>query len=242
MNTALLDRIKICLENPKYAGNIGMVCRLISNFSLSPLRVLGEPRELAFDIEWMAYNAEDELKKIEYVNSSSEMKSDLSILIGTGMVHGKDRGRFIHITEIPGVLRTVTGKIGIVFGREDSGLTRNTIDFCDYMVDFQLRGKQSSMNLSNSVAYLMSIIYNSAQPGSGMETPVENNIGTEHFYNYAKKIFEKLGMNEYHGMENLAVKRLRYIIDSRPLSKGDLDFIYTIFRNIEKNIVVSESD
>ncbi len=222
MKSLLSKRLIIVLENPKYSGNVGSVARLVANFALDPIRIIGNPIAFEPDMEWMAYGAEEELAKVRYFEGIEKGKSDIDILIGTGMIHGKDRGKFIIPAEIPAIFEKTVGKIGIAFGREDRGLSRNLIDHCDYMVDFQLPGKQPSMNLSHSVGYLLGVICNSNRESVNEEKipAIEKN----HFYSYSKKIFDLLEMNDFHGSENLAVKRFKSILDSKTMQKGDLDF------------------
>ena len=53
------------------------------------------------------------------------------------------------------------------------------------------------------------------------------------FYKYVKDVFELIEMNQFHGRENLAIKRFQKIIDSSSISKEDLNFLYKIFQKIE---------
>jgi tRNA C32,U32 (ribose-2'-O)-methylase TrmJ len=76
-----MKNLYILLENPKYAGNIGMVCRLIANFDLPPLRIIGEQKELHFEMEWMAYNSKEELDKIQYFSGQKESRKDLDLFL-----------------------------------------------------------------------------------------------------------------------------------------------------------------
>ncbi|MCK6381680.1 MAG: hypothetical protein L6Q54_10615 [Leptospiraceae bacterium] len=205
----------------------------MANFGLSPIRIIGGMRNLEPDMEWMAYRAEEELNKILYFEKIEDAKKDLSILVGTGMIHGKDRGRFIDLKELSNLTKKY-GEVGILFGREDKGLSRKSIDNCDFMVDFDLPGNQPSMNLSHSVAYTLGAIYNSSENSlAGKNIP---NLNKNHFYSFSKEIFELLDMNNFHGSEDLAVKRFKSILDSRPLRKGDLDFLYKIFHLVKKRI------
>ena len=137
-----------------------MVCRLIANFDLPPLRIIGERRELHFEMEWMAYNSNEELSKIEYFNSAKESREDLDLVIGTAMIQGKDRVGFISLGSLPEKIKIHSDKkIGIVFGREDRGLSNAMIDHCDYMLDFELSERQPSMNLSQSVSFVLGSIH-----------------------------------------------------------------------------------
>ncbi|MCC6275423.1 MAG: RNA methyltransferase [Leptospiraceae bacterium] len=224
----------VMLENPKYSGNIGSVARLNANFGLSPIRIVGTPTEFKFDMEWMAYGAEEELSKISYFEKIEDARKDLTVLIGTGMIHGKDRGQFIGLEKLSGVIAKNSRNAGIVFGREDRGLTRSVIDHCDYMIDFCLPGNQPSMNLSHSVAYVLGALYNSIDDSDAQK--IFPSIDKNHFYALSKEVFGLLDMNDFHGSENLALKRLKSILDTRPLEKGDLDFLYKIFRSIQEKI------
>lgn len=220
----------IVLENPKYSGNIGMVCRLISNFNLSPLRILGEPLEHVFEMEWMAHGAEDELEKIQYYSNVWDCKLDLDVFIGTGMIRGRDRGNFISLEELQ---EKVSNKnYGIVFGREDSGLRKSTVELCDFMIDFNLPGIQKSMNLSHSVAFVLGRLTFDDQSNK-LKEPMKEVINTNHFFQYAHKVFSILGMNHFHGSENLAVKRFKTILEKDRLEQGDIDFLYKVLNNIE---------
>lgn len=210
-----------------------MICRLLANFDLPPLRILGSPINKNYEMEWMAHRSRKELDEIEYYPSVEDAAIDLSILIGTTMIYSRDRGPFLPIKELPRIVSETPGKIGIFFGREDIGLSKDVIEHCHYMLDFKLSPRQPSMNLSNSVAFVMSTIHNFSVQYS-LEENQSNAIEKNHFYNYAKKIFEILKMNHFHGSEKLPVKRLKNILDQRHLSKGDLNFLYTIFKNIER--------
>ena len=136
-SVVILKNIFIILENPKYAGNIGMVCRLIANFDLPPLRIVGEKKDLHFEMEWMAHNSNEELSKIEYFSEPKKAREDLSLLIGTAMIQGKDRVGFIPLSDLTNKIKSqVEKKVGIVFGREDRGLSNAMIDICDKGLGF----------------------------------------------------------------------------------------------------------
>lgn len=223
----------IVLENPKYAGNIGMICRLIANFSLPPLRIIGSPREIEIEMEWMAYHSKQELNAITYYSTAQECFSDLDLVVGTGMIHGGNRSQFLSLSSLPEILSGK--KFGFVFGREDRGISKETLIFCEYMVDFNLPGYQKSMNLSHSVSYCISAFHEYRLQNKTLEaTP--NPKHTSHFYDYSRRIFHLLGMDKYHDRENLPVRRLKTILEKANLSSGDIDFLYKIFTNFEKKL------
>lgn len=228
----IMKNLYILLENPKYAGNIGMVCRLIANFDLPPLRIIGEQKELHFEMEWMAYNSKEELDKIQYFSGQKESRKDLDLLIGTAMIQGKDRVGFISLSNLREKIESnLDKKIGIVFGREDRGLSNRMIDECDFLVDFELSDRQPSMNLSQSVSFVLGIIQSKKEHTNDLIKP--ESFDRSNFYKYVKDVFELIEMNQFHGRENLAIKRFQKIIDSSSISKEDLNFLYKIFQKIE---------
>jgi TrmH family RNA methyltransferase len=221
----------IILENPKYFGNVGMICRLVANFNLEPLRILGNQLEANFEMKWMAHGAKQEIEKIQYYTNFEECRRDLEFVIGTGMIHGRDRGDFISFEELS--VKIQQKRYGIIFGREDLGLKKSTVELCDFMLDFGLPGNQKSMNLSHAVAFLLGKIY---QPTRNFSTQKPNLhfVNTNYFFEYSKKIFGILGMNQFHKSENLAVKRFKTILEKNYLTQGDINFLYKMFRNIEE--------
>jgi TrmH family RNA methyltransferase len=227
----------IILENPKYAGNIGMICRLIGNFSLAPLRIIGMVREYDVEMEWMAYNSKQELSSIMHYSSAKECFSDLDLVVGTSMIHGGNRSQFVPLSKLPSVLSQK--KFGIVFGREDRGLSKDTLLNCEYMLDFNLPGYQKSMNLSHSVSFCLSAFHQyNLSLDSLDKTP--NQRSTKHFYEYTKHIFHLLDMDNYHNNDYLPVRRLKTILEKAELTSGDIDFLYKIFTNFEKKINISK--
>lgn len=228
-----LNQIHILLENPKYAGNIGMICRLISNFSLPPLRIVGNPISLEYEMEWMAHNASEEISRILYFDDLKSAYTDLSYLIGTKMGYSKNAEPYITISELSELYHSKNQSIGILFGREDSGLSLNSVDQCQFMMDFHLPGKQKSMNLSHAVTFIISGLFHHIH-----SSPIKNIAGVaqkDKFFEYTNSLFDQFELNNYMDREGLANKRFRTILDSRPLSKGDIDFLYKIFKTLQKN-------
>ena len=208
-----------------------MIARLVSNFALPPIRILGEKTKMEFEMEWMASHAEEELEKIQYYPDINSAAIDLELLIGTSMIQGKDRGQFLEPGEPFRSKLCSVENPGIIFGREDRGLSRTAIDACDFMLDFCLPGNQKSMNLSHSVSYVLGLL-----AGGSYQNQIkqEENLHTDKMYEIISSGLEKLGVNSFHGMENLAIKRIKKILENGMDGKGDRDFIFKILRKIEE--------
>ena len=216
----------IILENPKFSGNIGMICRLAANFDIGPVRIIGTKKEEdIFEMEWMAHNAEEEMQRIQYAASLEECRDSAELIVGTAMIHGRDRGRFISLARLKEIAKKF--HTGILFGREDKGLKRETAIKCDYLVDFRLPGKQKSMNLASSVSYVLGALFGTEE--TAFYKTRELNLSRNRLYEKAEEFFRGLGMDSYHGSENLPVQRLKKILDKADMTQGDMDFFFRIF-------------
>lgn len=233
----LLNSPRIILEDPKYFGNIGMICRLIANFGLEPLIIIGETRLPTDEMKWMATHSIIEIEKIVYTRNFEDAFLGLDLLIGTGMIRGGERSKFLNVAEL---LSAISGKkIGIIFGREDKGLSKKALSYCDYMLDFQLPGYQKSMNLSHAVSFILGILYNFPISHEERNKDIRD---TKHFYTYVKKIFSYLGLNSFHGLDNLAIRRFKSIMNRANPTSGDIDFFYKIMQSIENLYNSSKKD
>lgn len=235
----LLGTPILILNQPKYMGNVGMICRLISNFALEPLRILGEPFERNLEMEWMAHGAKEELEKIQFFTNYWECTKDLELVIGTGIIHGSDRAQFIRFETLK---ENIKGKrFGVIFGREDTGIQKNVSELCDFMIDFELPGAQNSMNLAQAVAYFLGRITQENEFVQ-VERPSKLEVNKTHFLSYAQKVFGILGMNHFHGSENLAVKRFKKVLRFSELSQRDINFLFKVFRAIEAHSQAKENN
>jgi TrmH family RNA methyltransferase len=235
-----MNHINIILENPKYSGNLGMICRLLANFSLPPLRIIGTYSQDEPEMLWMAHGAEDEIPKIITYPDFYSATKDLDLVVGTGMIKGHDRGRYLPFEETPRFVKNFEHPIGILFGREDSGLSKESVIGCDRMIDFELPGYQPSMNLANSVAFLLGAIHTTRSKDFDSSTPPPV-INKKRFLELSKDVFGKLELNDFHGSENLTWKRWNLILEKSHINQGDLNFLFKIFQRI-KDVISKSSE
>lgn len=220
----------IILENPKYQGNVGMICRLVANFNLEPLRIIGEKISFTEELNWMAYNSNFEIERIQYFENLLEARKDIDLVFGTGMIKGKNRGEILSLSDLNSKISNSTKKIAVLFGREDKGLSNFSVDNSDYMIDFSLSEKQPSMNLSNSVAYVMGYYFN--QDKNDVSNSKKSQILPTGINKLLEGIFDKIELSKFHNRKNLGLKRLRKILENGIENNHDSNFLFKIFENI----------
>jgi len=151
-----MAEFSIVLVEPKYDGNIGSVARLMKNFGFSRL-VLVNPAEISKDGRAMAMHAKDILENAAIVDDFVKLRQDYDFLVATTAVLATDsnaRRTPIFPENLSGALDT-DGKIALVFGREDHGLSNEEIGLCDLIVTIPASREYPTLNLSHSVAVIL---------------------------------------------------------------------------------------
>jgi len=146
------------LVEPKYQGNIGACARAAKNFGSEGMAIVGGPK-IGPEARKYSMHALDVLEKTKGYPSFDEMLSDFDYTVAcTGIKAGHDEN-FVRLGCTPEELRQklalVKGKIAVVFGREDIGLTNEEIEKCDIAVTIPTSEKCQSMNLSHALAVVL---------------------------------------------------------------------------------------
>jgi TrmH family RNA methyltransferase len=156
--------IDIILMEPEREENVGSVARVMKNFGFSQL-VLINPKcsHLGNKAQATASHAVDILQHAKMIGKHGLKKYDY--LIATTAILGTD-SNVIRLPLTPReaalLLRNTKAKIGLVFGRESSGLRNEEIELCDVVVTIPSSKKYPTMNLSHSVAIILYEIFSAA--------------------------------------------------------------------------------
>jgi tRNA/rRNA methyltransferase len=152
----LSDRIAIVLVEPREPGNIGAAARAMANMGLRRLVLVRPPAFLVPEAYRLALAAKPILE-------GAVVAEDLGgALAGFGFVAGTTRrtgsGRRGRITpralaaELAGLAQA--DDAALLFGREDSGLTNEELQFCQRLVTIPSSAGFGSLNLAQSVLVL----------------------------------------------------------------------------------------
>lgn len=146
----------VVLVKPKYQGNIGSVARLMKNFGFTNL-VLVNPPKLEGEARAMAMHGVDIMRDAKVLKSFKELTGRFDFLVATSAIIAGDSNamRSPVTPEELGNSRDLDGKVGILFGREDTGLSNDEIAACDMLVTIPAGEEYPTLNLSQSVAIIL---------------------------------------------------------------------------------------
>ncbi len=151
-----LDNIYIILVETSHPGNLGATARAMKNMGVSHLRLVQPPAQfLCKEATARAAGADDLLLKAQLFDSFAESVQDCHLIIGTTA-----RSRTLAwptLTPRAGADKALTmpGKVAIVFGREDAGLTNQELEHCHWIVKIPTNPTFSSLNLAAAVQILV---------------------------------------------------------------------------------------
>ncbi|MCK4652314.1 MAG: RNA methyltransferase [Methanosarcinales archaeon] len=154
--------IRIILNEPLYAGNIGSIARVLKNFGYRDL-VLVNPCPIDDEAWMMAQHAYDLLDGARVFETLGDATAGSNLIIGTTGMRGETTGRHIRMPAYtPERIREkLSGTKGgasvasIVFGREDHGLTNEELMMCDMLMSIPTAEQYPIMNLSHAVAVVL---------------------------------------------------------------------------------------
>ncbi len=148
-----LDNIRIVLVGAMYGGNVGAVCRAMCNMGLVDLALV-QPRPLNWDeARWMACHAVEILDNHSVFDSLRSATADCMCVWGTTARSGLYRQHARSAREwAPAIVEAAAkGRVALVFGREDNGLTNEELALCTHLIRIPTAESYPSLNVAQAV-------------------------------------------------------------------------------------------
>lgn len=188
-----LSSFRIVLVEPLYSGNVGSACRAMANMGLKDL-VLVAPQIVDGweDGARLACHATDILESRREVATLAEAVSDCVAVAGATARLGLYRQHVRAPRETaPELIKLAgSGRVALVFGREDKGLFNEEIGMCTHLIRIPTAGDYVSLNLAQAV---MVCCYELYQALGSYEPPQEkSDLATAGQRNQMMKMWRQL--------------------------------------------------
>jgi len=150
------------LVEPAVPGNIGSAARAIKTMGYSKMRMVNPCDHLSTEARMLAHASGEILEEAEVYSGLKEALADIDFSIATTAKVRDARVVFYPNTELPEIISAKGNSItnvGIIFGREESGLSNDEIRLCDIASSIPLVQSYPSLNLGQAVmlyAYTLS--------------------------------------------------------------------------------------
>ncbi|MCC7572701.1 MAG: RNA methyltransferase [Candidatus Methanofastidiosum sp.] len=194
----------IIFVEPESSGNIGSVARVMKNFGFYHL-ILVNPVEIDGEAYKLAVHAEDILKSATITGSLEEALKFVDVSVATSA--NTSGGVLRNYTPVESLAKKIADefRIGIVIGRESSGLRNEEVEMCDTMTTIPTDKRYPTMNVSHALGIILYEIFKvkcsiKTDPLQGKEI-IEKDLLIEDF----KKILTRVEEREYRRDNALTV-------------------------------------
>lgn len=246
-----MDNIKIILVNTSHPGNIGGVARAIKNMGMNQL-VLVDPQEFPSDkATARSSGAADILENATVVDTLQEAIADCQYVVGTSARSRHIPWPIVNPKELAAQLapiltdETKTEKVGIVFGREDRGLTNEELHLCNHHVHIPSNEDFSSLNLAAAVQVIsyelrmttlgLANISNAPQWGTDWDIDLASSEETENLFAHLESTLIDIDFLDPENPRQL-MTRLRRLFLRSQLDKVEVNVLRGILTATQKQI------
>lgn len=212
----------IILVSPQMGENIGASARAMKNFGLSDLRIVsprdGWPNEKA---DSMSVGAIDVIQNAKIFNDLSSALADLNFVFATTASSRDINKDHLLSKKIP-EFEIPKGKVGIMFGRESSGLSNEEISHANQILTIDTSLEFSSLNIAHAVGVIAYEFFK-----------IETRDDLENAQDLASK--EELEYFFDHLFGNLQKKGFFKIDEKTPLMKQNIRNLFARIPNLSKS-------
>jgi tRNA/rRNA methyltransferase len=224
--------IHFILVEPAVPENIGASARALKTMGFSSMRLVNPCDYLHVKSRMLAHGAQDVLENSKVYKSLESALHDIDFSIGTTAKRRSVKFDYHNSDNIPSLIREKKGAIkslGIVFGREESGLTNEELQLCNIASSIPLEESYPSLNLSQAVmlyAYLMSPLRITSQveyaPVEGQDWALLQKKAVE--------ILNKVGIDSNPNLYHRMLERLSLI------NRDDMNLFMSFFNKLEEKL------
>jgi len=173
-------RIDVVLVRPKEDGNVGAVARLARNFGAERLVLAASRARIGSEARRRAMSGLPLLRTAVRVGSFERAVADADFVVGTtDLSTGRSNAylrRSVSPERLGELVHSLDGRVALVFGPEDNGLSRDELLHCDLLVHIPARRDFPTLNLSHAVAIVLYAVHRARGPADPETTPAPEAI------------------------------------------------------------------
>ena len=238
----LLNSVKVVLVGTTHPGNIGATARAMKNMGILDLALV-EPKEFPSDVAtFRSKAAKDILEKASVHASLEEAISECELVVGTSargrtvpwpVLNPREAAEEMHKSSL-------NGKVAIVFGREDRGLTNEELGLCNFHVHIPSDPEYSSLNLSQAVQILayeirLSYLQDLNVSKEYWDVELANNEQTERLINHMDELMQEVDFYDVENPRKLLVRVRRFFKRSK-IDVMEANIFRGLFATIQKKL------
>ncbi|WP_441254487.1 tRNA/rRNA methyltransferase [Aeromonas sp. A600620] len=230
-------KLYFVLVAPARPANVGAAARAMKTMGFDAMRLVASRVHEEEEASWVAHGAQEILTQAEAFDTLPEALADMDLVIATT---ARERGRYQHYLT-PGEIREQIrakpslGKVAIVFGCEESGLSNEQLAEVDLISYLPLKVSYPSLNLGQAImlyAYEMSQLMDELN-ADGATAVAENFDNAGQVRVLKSKTAELLG--ELGVLQD--EKLYQWVMDRVPmLPQRDLNMLHLLCKDLARKL------
>lgn len=168
-------RIDVVLVRPKEDGNVGAVARVARNFGAGRIVLVSPRARIGAVARRRSMGGLSLLESAVRVPSFDRAIEESDLVVGTtDLSTGRSTAylrRSVSPERLGQMLRYIEGRVALVFGPEDNGLSRTELARCDLLVHIPARREFPTLNLSHAAGIVLYEVHRARGPDDPESTP-----------------------------------------------------------------------
>ncbi|MEV3836463.1 tRNA/rRNA methyltransferase [Aeromonas allosaccharophila] len=226
-------KLYFVLVAPARPANVGAAARAMKTMGFDAMRLVASRVHEEEEASWVAHGAQEILTQAEAFDTLPEALADMDLVIATT---ARERGRYQHYL-MPGEIREQIrskpslGKVAIVFGCEESGLSNEQLAEVDLISYLPLKVSYPSLNLGQAImlyAYEMSQLVDelNADGGAAVAENVDNAGQVRVLKSKTAELLGELGVSQDEKLH-------QWVMDRVPmLPQRDLNMLHLLCKDL----------
>ena len=188
--------LKVVLVEPNGPLNVGSIARLCSNFGVNELRIVSPQCDVfSLEVRKMALKGQSYIDNCKIFNTIPEAIFDCDLVLATcGRIDLSNDIECESPEEISNWISSFVeiNNLGILFGREDRGLSNNELLFAHKIFNIKTSQNYPSLNLSHAVSIILYELNKSSTNNLKKDLKVFNLASSKQIYESFNEIEEIL--------------------------------------------------
>ena len=236
---ASFSNIRVVLVNTSHPGNIGASARAMKTMGLNNLYLVAPDDYPSKKADVLAASALDVLENAKIFTTLDAAIADCHLVFGASarmrvmpqdVLTAREAAEKI-------IFQPDTTNIGLVFGREDSGLTNIELQKCHYHLHIPASADYSALNLAQAVQICCYELRMAGIVNAGLENkfiallPSANEL--EKLYQHIQKTMVAIKFLNPENPRRM-LPRLRRIFTRANIDKDDVDLLHGMMSSIDR--------
>ena len=231
----MLSNLRIILVHPRGSGNIGSVARAMKNVDAGELAIVGKGRTRSFWARAMAVHGREILADAKCYETLRDAIADSTLVVGTTCRAGLYRSHSQTPKEVaPTVVDALEkGKVALIFGPEDHGLSNKDLEHCQLLVTIPMHPDYPSLNVAQAAVICLYEFYvASLMPANDSTVKRADAEQVERLFDIMRNSLLKIGFLDSENPEHMLLA-FRRIFGRAGLEEKDVRILTGMFRQIE---------